>query len=310
MDADKYIKKWLEGTLSESEKAEFEKSDDYKFLSRLDDALHHFKAPDYSVDKELQRQLDNLPKAQSKEVQMINWPSVLMKVAAVLIFLSGLTFIYLTNFSQSDEVQGVIAYDDSYQKVIYLPDNSSVQLNTDSKISFNEKTWNDQRNVSLNGEAFFSVEKGEKFSVTTATGEVTVLGTQFNVKSREEFFQVSCYEGKVAVSFVGKQFVLVAGQQMQAFNNQVSQIQIAQDKGPSWLNGMSEFQSVPVKEVFAELERQFDISISYENDTLNPDRLFTGAFSHTNLNSALKSITIPLNLTFKKSGNTITLTKN
>ncbi|WP_420577866.1 FecR family protein [Ekhidna sp.] len=307
MDADKYIKKWLEGTLSESEKAEFEKSNEYEFLNRLDNALKQFRAPEYQVDEEL-RHLNQLPKA--KPAKMISWPTALLKIAAILILLSGLTFIFITNFSSSEDVQQLISYDDTYQSKIYLPDHSSVQLNTDSRISFNKKAWNDQRSISLVGEAFFSVEKGEKFSVTTAIGEVTVLGTEFNVKNRDEFFQVSCFEGKVAVSFDGKEFILDAGQQIQAFDNQVFQNEIKKGKGPSWINGISEFDSVPVKEVFAELERQFDISISYGDDTLNPDRLFTGAFSHTNLDSALKSITIPLNLTFKKSGNTITLTKN
>jgi ferric-dicitrate binding protein FerR (iron transport regulator) len=58
-------------------------------------------------------------------------------------------------------------------------------LNAASKLSFNEKKWADQRALTLEGEAFFKVQKGQTFSVNTTAGVITVLGTQFNVKERK-----------------------------------------------------------------------------------------------------------------------------
>ena len=94
---------------------------------------------------------------------------------------------------------------------VYLPDSSQVILNAESKISFNKKTWDENRNVTLEGEAFFKVAKGKRFTVATESGIITVLGTQFNVENRKNFFEVTCYEGLVSVTYNNKETKLAAG---------------------------------------------------------------------------------------------------
>ena len=73
-------------------------------------------------------------------------------------------------------------------------------LNSKSTITFNKHNWDTNRTLELNGEAFFDVEKGNTFTVKTSQGNVSVLGTEFNVNASVDFFRVSCYEGKVKVS--------------------------------------------------------------------------------------------------------------
>ena len=89
---------------------------------------------------------------------------------------------------------------DANEKIaISLPDGSTVNLNTNSKTSYNAISWYLNRSVSLSGEAFFSVKKGSQFSVNTNNGVIRVLGTSFNVFSRENDFLVECFTGKVEV---------------------------------------------------------------------------------------------------------------
>ena len=80
---------------------------------------------------------------------------------------------------------------DANQKIaISLPDGSTVNLNGNSKTSYNTVAWYFNRSVSLSGEAFFSVKKGSQFSVNTNNGVIKVLGTSFNVFSRDKDFLV------------------------------------------------------------------------------------------------------------------------
>ncbi len=94
---------------------------------------------------------------------------------------------------------------------VELPDLSQVKLNAQSRLTFNKKSWNKKREVVLDGEAYFKVAKGSKFSVITKDGTVTVLGTQFNVKHRDNYFEVVCFEGSVGVEYKESSVTLKPG---------------------------------------------------------------------------------------------------
>ena len=55
----------------------------------------------------------------------------------------------------------------SQKQEISLPDNSQVSLNALSSVTYNESSWDENRELTLNGEAFFKVEKGSTFEVKT-----------------------------------------------------------------------------------------------------------------------------------------------
>ncbi len=86
--------------------------------------------------------------------------------------------------------------------VFYLPDNSKVYLNKNSKLVFPEKFAAGKREVNLSGEAFFEVaEKNEDFFVYCQDTKTRVMGTSFNVsgyESRE--VEVTVITGVVEVS--------------------------------------------------------------------------------------------------------------
>ena len=65
---------------------------------------------------------------------------------------------------------------------------------------------------------------------------------------------------------------------------------------PQWVKNISDFQKVPLSEVFSELERQYGISTILVG--VDGRQLFTGGFAHNNLDEALKAITIPLDLDY------------
>jgi len=291
-----YLAKWLNGELSGEELAEFKKSEAYASYQKLKDVSATLKAPEFDVDQALE---------QLKEERIGNAPKVIalnpfkkfLRVAAVIAVLLAGSYFYVSTLDES-----VIAQLAERSEVI-LPDNSEIILNAGSRVSFSEKNWNEKRNVSLKGEAFFKVAKGKRFTVSTNQGTVAVLGTQFNVENREGFFEVTCYEGLVSVTYNNTETKLPAGTSFLVINGKIMDTTKPNTAQPSWVNNESSFYSIPLEYVFSELERQYDIEVNSQN--VDKSLLFTGTFSNTDLNMALKSISTPSHINYKLEGDNV-----
>ena len=137
----------------------------------------------------------------------------------------------------------------------------------------------------------------------TISGVVSVLGTQFNVKNRDNYFEVKCFEGKVGVLYNGKFTELSAGKTMRVVNGTVFN-NLTDLKHPTWVDNMSSFKSVPLAHVIAELERQYNVKVIVDIDA---KKLFSGTFVHNDINLALQSITLPFGLNYTIENEIITL---
>lgn len=299
MSQQEYIEKWLTNTLSEQERIAFEQTEDYRKLNRLSSALQSFKAPEFKTQQEFHRlQLIKNAKQEAKVVSM-QWIKPLLRVAAVLIMMVGVYYIFLSDTTTTVKTLA------SQKQELLLPDGSSAVLNAGSTLSFNASDWEQHRQVVLEGEAFFKVAKGSRFDVYTTVGSVTVLGTQFNVKSRNNFFEVICYEGKVQVESGDNTVKLFPGDKAGVVKGQWITKAMAIGEKPDWMLQESSFESAPFSEVLDEFERQYNVSITTNN--VDENQLFTGRFVHTDREKALQAITIPLNLTYALSEDQKTL---
>lgn len=295
MNREDLISKWLDNNLNEDELKLFKKLKDHDDLVKLNDALQAFKVEDYNTEDELEGVLSVI-KPQKK--QTLQWVKPFLRVAAILAVCFSV-YYYTTTLNTT------ITTTLAQKTTIELPDASSVSLNSKSLLAFNKREWKHEREVELEGEAFFKVAKGSSFHVKTKTGTVTVYGTQFNVKQRDNYFEVICYEGLVGVTYNSQETKLKPGDSFLILDGK----KIAKEKetrlSPSWLNNESEFKSITFKEVVAELERQYNVDITLVN--IDSTQLFTGKFTHDNLDVALKSIALPLHLTYSKQNNSIIL---
>jgi len=193
-------------------------------------------------------------------------------------------------------------------KNITLPDQSTAHLNADSKIVYATKDWNNERNIELTGEAFFDVQKGTEFSVTTDNIIVQVLGTSFNVFNRGDIVDVRCESGKVNVinKLNSEAFLLTPGLGVRSdkrgglktYNFDVHLIK-------DWQDGIIQFENQPLKVVFEALERQFDVSI--QNTSVDLDRKYTGQFESKKLEKALHSICWPMKITYSVNDKNINI---
>jgi len=294
MEKEYLIKKWLDNSLTPEELEAFKALEDYEALTKLSNYTKGFKAPVYNEDEALKTVLYQI---ETKKQSKVNWLQPVLKIAAILVLCFG-AYYYTTTLDTT------FTTDFSEKISVELPDHSKVDLNALSSITFNKSDWKNNRNISLKGEAFFDVEKGSTFNVNTSNGIVTVLGTEFNVKQRDNFFEVTCYEGLVQVTYKNNKTKIKPGESFLVLNDLVINNQTVYSQ-PQWLTNTSAFKSLPLKEVIAELERQYNIKVETKN--INTDLLFTGRFTHNNLDTALKSITQPLQLTYTKTNQTIIL---
>ncbi|GAA4236122.1 FecR family protein [Postechiella marina] len=295
MKREELITKWLDNNLNNEEFEAFKNLEDYEDLIKLNSYLQTFKADSYSVDKALNSTLSAI---KSTKKQPKQWLKPLLKIAAILAICFGLYF-YTTTLNTT--INTAIAE----KTEIELPDASSVLLNAKSILAFNKNNWKNERNVTLQGEAFFKVAKGSSFSVITNAGIVTVYGTQFNVKQRENYFEVICYEGLVGVTHNSQETKLKPGDSFLIIDGKKIALEKENASTPSWLNNQSNFKSLPFKTVLAEFERQYNVTFSLIN--VNKEELFTGTFPHDDIDKALKLITLPSQLTFSKNKNSIIL---
>ncbi|MEM6769058.1 MAG: DUF4974 domain-containing protein, partial [Bacteroidota bacterium] len=76
-----------------------------------------------------------------------------------------------------------------------------------------------------------------------------------------------------------------------------------------WLNGKSEFKNRPLSEIFAELERQFNLEIKHPAD-LDVSKTYSVGFANTGLEQALAKVFNPIaGYRMERNGNVITLVK-
>lgn len=280
---EQFLSRWMKGELSEAEEADWKASEGYRQWQRIQAALERRALPKLDKEEAYRQLSESLPaqKPPSK-AYTLRWA---VGIAATFALVIAYFFLQPNETSWKTPV--------AQQQNIQLPDGSSAQLNADSRLSYKSSPISGKRRVALNGEAFFRVNPGEAFIVSTPLGKVEVLGTRFNVLGRTQQFQVYCTEGKVQVDYNNKRYVLEAGQGIRPLSE--TTVYKHQKAEAEWANGASQFENRPLPFVFDELERQYGIEIRY---TGLSGRRYTGRFPHNDLENALSIVCSAMNLSF------------
>jgi ferric-dicitrate binding protein FerR (iron transport regulator) len=293
------ILKWLNRETSDEELLRLKETKKFKTLEKIAHYSAQIETPKVDV-KEALAALKIKTQNSSKKGKFVQFNfKQLYKYAAAIVVLVATSYFLLFNNTSSFKTKF------AQTKTFNLPDNSEVILNANSEISYAEKDWKTNRNLNLKGEAYFKVQKGKKFTVNTEIGQVTVLGTQFNVKKRANYFEVKTFEGLVSVTYKNKEVKLPRGTIFKVVNGVIDATNTFDVNEKSWLQKESNFKSIALRFVLAEIENQFEYTI--ETKDVDLDILYSGGFTHTDINIALQSITIPLQLSYKIDGKKITI---
>ncbi len=300
MKDEKLLNKWLLGELSPEEGEQFQQSPEYPGIIKIWETLPEVATPPtFDASQELERFKSKHQTKKNTKVIQLSWNQRLIGIAASLILVSALSFLLVQKSFLSNEPITLT----ETQVPLYLPDSSTIVLNKGSKLKYTKEDWADQRSVSLEGEAFFQVKKGSTFDVVTADGTVSVLGTSFNVKQRNQIYEIVCYEGKVGVKTANHQIALTAGKGFLLIKNDAAEFDINISDKPDWMDGKSSFYKTPYFAVLAEVENQYDLII--ETKAVNLQNTFTGSFPNDNLKIALDAITTPSGYHYEVNDNKV-----
>ena len=255
----------------------------------------HYQVSKEEVWNRLMAQIQS-PQPQLKRVVLVHF--FRLSIAASLVILMSLT-AFLRLYTKTVDCPAGQHFS------FYLPDSSYIELNAQTKVTYHPYWYKIARNISLDGEAFFKVTSGNRFSVLSQKGETTVLGTSFNIYSRNNDNNVTCFTGKVrVVSSENKQAVLLSPDE-QAFINDDGILQFVQGINSllvkSWRDNMFIFTGSSVISVIQEIERQYNVKVVFRGDT---KLTYTGNFSKTlSQKEVLDLVCTSLGLTFEaKSG--------
>lgn len=189
-----------------------------------------------------------------------------------------------------------------------LPDGTEISLNKNSILSYSSSYGEKIREVSLEGEGYFSVTKdrAKAFIVDLNGSKISVLGTVFNVKNykKENVTTATLLEGSIRFETPDQQILLKPDQQL-VFNKSENKIDIenvSSDLVTAWKSHLIKYKSIPFKEFLNMLKEQYDVEIILSNEVLGNQKV-TGSFDESlTVDQILDLMKKNLSFKWKKQG--------
>jgi ferric-dicitrate binding protein FerR (iron transport regulator) len=283
-----------------------------QFWSRRDDETHP------SVEENLKKVLAglNLPDTTAARVIVLPKNRRWMKVAAAVLILLGVGAIVYLRQPVRTEVAAVASLMEKRnakgtKSIIQLPDGSKIWLNADSKLKYPEVFKGGNREIYLNGEAFFDVAKvpGHPFIIHLANGTVQVLGTSFNVRAydNESVVETSVATGRIAfipkyrTSRKKQDTVYLAPDHKVSYTFTKEELSTSITSGKedkAWTEGKLIFRSLTMQQIAMELERSFGKKVVFLDDGPK-EFIFTGSFENNSLDEIMYYLSRTKNFNYK-----------
>lgn len=196
---------------------------------------------------------------------------------------------------------------------LILSDGSKVWINAESKLKFPVDFTDSQREVFLEGEAYFEISRDPQhpFIVHTSRGAVKVLGTGFNVRDYQDEAKVvtTLVNGSVAYCserHPAEMVILKPGFQIEDKEGgdlRPQKVDVMMYVG--WKDGKYIFENTTLEEIMQVLSRWYDVAVFYKNQEVKTLH-FTGDLErYDNINDFLEFMEIGGNVHFSIQGKTI-----
>lgn len=287
-----------------------------EFETDIDSAWEEFRSNVMTTGR--QREFKIHPHGSSKHLVYIY-----RAVAAVLVFLFSGYFAMeaISNLNTQQAAAPVMQLQEMTTGIgdnamIRFSDGSEVILNSSSSLWYPSEFGSTQREVYLQGEAFFNVASNpdHPFVVHSQEATVKVLGTEFNVRGwdDDETVHVAVREGVVTVNSFDQQ----SSDYAEVLLTEGLSTTVRSGNAPSepmvtdvenyllWTVGGLHFENVPFRQVIRDIERRFRIEITEAPDPLL-DVPYTGTFQSAELNEVLSVVAASLEIEYDREGNTV-----
>lgn len=241
----------------------------------------------------------------------IAYRPVLYKVAATLLLLITVSFWYYSSLNRLHEIRTAFGE----QRTITLPDQSNVVLNGNSVLRY-AAHWdeNSSREVWIEGEGFFSVvhtKNHQKFVVHGVSQlNVEVLGTKFNINTRQSASEVMLAEGKVKLELGGvdsmRTLFLKPGELATVRNKRLSAQSVNKQRYTGWIENRLFFERTPLRDLSILLRDTYGLTVTFTDSALETREL-SGEISAATEDEILYAIGETLNLKVERVGQSVTI---
>lgn len=282
------ILKKIRGTITSHEEAQVqewldESEENRKNYAQLKILWNAGKVEAYSSGPELNESISKI----NKSIDEINRTSrhirmrKLLRYAAVfagLVALATLSWIFIpaskeNMLTRETSREGAIA-------VVHLSDGTKVWLNNDSKLIYPEVFSKKNRNVVLEGEAYFEVAKdpAHPFFVSTPVVTIRVLGTSFNINTRAtgNRTQTVLVEGSVSLLRPsGEKIAALKPGQMATVKSATDNVEIISVDTKlytAWQQGMIVFEKAELTEILKKIETVYHVRFSYDTVLMSKNK--------------------------------------
>ena len=196
--------------------------------------------------------------------------------------------------------------------MIKLDDGTRVWVNAETKLKYPVTFVGENREVILEGEAFFDVVEDEKpFIVKTSFGDVRVLGTAFGISaySNEPESYTTLVRGKVSVGTKdATPIVILPGEQViTSKDGKMVKQEVDVEEFVGWKDGIYVFKEKSLGDIMTTLERWYNISVVFQDEDLK-ELPFTGNLKrYDNINVFFDALTRTGDLKYRVEGNQVVL---
>jgi len=155
---------------------------------------------------------------------------------------------------------------------LILPDGSKVWLNAQSSLKYPIHFEGKERQVELNGEAYFEIakDKSHPFKIMANGMQVKVLGTHFNIMAYKDEASVktTLLEGSVQIKKGVNEQIIKPGEQA-IVSKDIEVIQVNVEEAIEWKNGNFNFSHEDLASIMRKIARWYNVSITYEGKITN-----------------------------------------
>ncbi|MCS2335110.1 FecR domain-containing protein [Bacteroides sp. A1-P5] len=322
--SEEIINKYLTGQCSEEELVEVntwmkESEENARQLFRMEEIYHLGKFDQYAneqrilrAERRLNKKLDEEKRKQRKTVlNMQHWMKYAAMIAVILVIGGGLGYWLYQN--GNDQQLMVAVANEGIVKEIILPDGTKVWLNNSATLKYPREFSEKERNVYLDGEAYFEVTKNrhKPFTVQSDAMRVRVLGTTFNFKCDRHcrIAEATLIEGEIEVKGNKEegQIILAPGQraELNKNNGRLTVKQVNAKLDAVWHDNLIPFQKADIFTISKALERFYDVKIILSPD-MKADKTYSGVLKKkSTIESVLKSLQNSIPIDYKIVGNNI-----
>lgn len=261
----------------------------------------------WQQDKNHIAESTSLPRKKQRTLRSLSLEWIKIAAIFAIAFLTTYTFKFIPALNSTVSSVQTIHVPAGQRAEVTLSDGSKVWLNAKTTFTFPNNFTAESREVTLDGEGYFSVSKNKNkpFIVKAGVYDIKVLGTEFNVRaySGSKTFETALLTGAVEISTSGSIINLEPNTRTYLEEGILKKGPIEYTNYFRWKEGLICFNDETVEDMVNKLQLYFDVKIEVKNKSLLNHR-YSGKFrTKDGVEHVLRVLQLSNKFTYEKDDN-------